>query len=508
MVYGTARKLYNRQAGLLAAMCLGTFGLYSAMAHMVTLDLTLATFVSGSLCAFLLGQHSAAGPARSRWMLAMYFCAAMATLTKGLPGMIVFSWLLLTWQWSELKTYCIPSGFVLLCVLVLPWHILVQLKHPEFFRYYVIDQQFLRYLTDLSKRHQPFWFIPTVLIGGLFPWMGFMVPAVISAWPKQWRQNNRGKNLETLSINNHNSRINRDNNPEIRSTHDSNSLIIKGISRSILTLSAKKDQAYYNLIHLFLLLWAGLIFLFFWKSNSQLIPYVLPIYPPLAILLGRYLDQVLGSSPQNRTHWGITFGLGTAFISSGILIAVGSTKLDLSEPSMIISLVLLSITALLPCLVRWRSSVLASLISLSVCASVFFISINFSYPPTDTRSVKSLALTLKPLIQKNDLIYSYQNYYQDLAVYLGRRVIIVDYYGELWHGIEHNDNPGQWLSLKEFWLRWSKPSRQFMILNINDYEAIQKEHRHQLYEIARNQHNILVSNFKDWAEAPIPHRYR
>ena len=43
---------------------------------------------------------------------------------------------------------------------------------------------------------------------------------------------------------------------------------------------------------LYLLLWVGLVLLFFSLSKSQLIPYILPIFPVLAVLVARYLAGV------------------------------------------------------------------------------------------------------------------------------------------------------------------------------------------------------------------------
>src|SRR6185369_13129700 len=42
-------------------------------------------------------------------------------------------------------------------------------------------------------------------------------------------------------------------------------------------------------VTLFFLLWAGLVFAFFSLSDSKLVPYILPVLPPLALLLGRDL---------------------------------------------------------------------------------------------------------------------------------------------------------------------------------------------------------------------------
>ena len=63
---------------------------------------------------------------------------------------------------------------------------------------------------------------------------------------------------------------------------------------------------------LFLLLWALLPFAFFSLSSSKLIPYILPVMPPLALLAARYLapcwDDV--SAAGLRAGTGVLFVLG------------------------------------------------------------------------------------------------------------------------------------------------------------------------------------------------------
>ena len=89
--------------------------------------------------------------------------AALATMTKGLigivfPGMIIFFWLLIFNHWRRIKSYRIISGIILFLIIAAPWHILVQLKNPEFFHYYFINQQFLRFSTNVAGRDQAIWF--------------------------------------------------------------------------------------------------------------------------------------------------------------------------------------------------------------------------------------------------------------------------------------------------------------------------------------------------------------
>ncbi len=435
LAYTTARKLYSRRTGVLSALILGTFGLYSTMAHMVTLDMSLSFFLSATFCCFILGNQHPAGSRRNRYMWAMYFFAALATLTKGLigiifPCMIIFTWILFTGQWREIKTYCIPSGFLLLAIITIPWHVLVQLKNPEFFKYYFLDQQFLRFLTTAEKRSQPLWFLPAVLLGGMFPWTGLLFPALTQSFHQ--------------------------------------------ISKTTL----------------FLYLWAGLIFLFFWISKSQLIPYVLPIYFPLCILIGKYLDW----SIENPHHWGVRASLAVTFLLCIAALIVGGFTLDFTQVTIDITYGLLLASLVITFFIAWKRSWLNTLITLGLSTSLFFLSFNFSYPPTDTRSIKELGVALKPLLNNNDLVYSFHNYYQDLPVYLNRRVIMVDFYGEIWFGLEHTNHKGLWMTDKEFWSSWSKPTRQFMIMSLDEYDSIIKDHADQVFEIKRHHNNVLVSN--------------
>src|SRR5262249_22217637 len=54
--YITARKIYDRLTGLLAALILGTSLLYFVMVHMVSMDLTVTIFLTISLYFYLLGS--------------------------------------------------------------------------------------------------------------------------------------------------------------------------------------------------------------------------------------------------------------------------------------------------------------------------------------------------------------------------------------------------------------------------------------------------------------------
>ena len=442
LVYAGARNLYGRRVGLMSAGVLATCSIYTAMSQMVTLDMTMATLLSGTLFCFILGNVIPPGSRRSAFMYAMYTFAGLATLTKGLigiilPGIIIFSWLLLTQRWRDLKTYCLPKGSLLFLLITLPWHIAVAIQNPEFFQFYFIDQQFLRYLTDSTGRNQPLWFLPLSLFGGMFPWLGFLIPAVPYSWPR-WRR----------------------------------------------TPEAEQPA-------LFLLLWAGVITVFFWPSNSFLTPYVLPILPPLAIIIGRYLDWAIDHAP----HWGVRFGVIIFCLCGLVFGTVGLMRFGVALPLMNFSFALLAVAIFVIFWLFLRKSLVHTVVGIMMVMSLFLTSLKLSYPLTDKRSVKGLAMILKPLIKNGDEVNSYMEYYQDLPFYINQNVVIVHFYGELKHGIAYTDLKGKWLQNSAFWERWRHANRQYMIIGLKSFDEAKLEHPEvKLVEIARTERNVLVTN--------------
>lgn len=166
--YFAARKLYDRKTGLFAAITLSTSLLYFVLARVITLDMSVSVFISFALFSFIL-----------RYYYWVYIFAALAVLAKGLigiifPGSIILLWLIYTGHWKILRECKLISGTLIFLAITLPWHILVQIKNPEFFNYYFITQQFSRYLTMSAGRYEPIWYFVPMLLLGLFPWTGFL----------------------------------------------------------------------------------------------------------------------------------------------------------------------------------------------------------------------------------------------------------------------------------------------------------------------------------------------
>jgi 4-amino-4-deoxy-L-arabinose transferase-like glycosyltransferase len=202
------------------------------LARTVILDMSLTLFVTLSLCAFYQAVHCERAQRRRLWCLLLYAALGVATLIKGLvgvviPGMVFFSYLLLSHRWEVLpRIYLIP-GALLFIAIVLPWYLWVDARNGGYLHYYLWEEHFRRFTTAEFDRSEPWYYFILVLLVGFFPWTLLLPMAIKDAWQRRF-----------------------------------------------------DDRTCY------LILWIALPLLFFSASNSKLPHYILPIFPALAILTG------------------------------------------------------------------------------------------------------------------------------------------------------------------------------------------------------------------------------
>jgi len=124
---------------------------------------------------------------RTPWLaLIMFgFFLGLAVLAKGPAGIIlsggaIFFWALFTKRRREAFRLFHPAAIAAFCVSALPWYILCARRNPDFFRIFIIEHNFKRYLTPEFQHTQPFWFYAPVLLLAFLPWTGIMLWTVIA----------------------------------------------------------------------------------------------------------------------------------------------------------------------------------------------------------------------------------------------------------------------------------------------------------------------------------------
>ena len=126
---------------------------------------------------------------RTPWLALILFgfFLGLAVLAKGpaaiiLSGGAVFFWALITKRWRDAFRLLHPIAIAAFCATALPWYILCARRNPDFFRIFIIEHNFKRFLTPEFQHIQPFWYYGPILCVGLFPWIGMTFSAVLNGF--------------------------------------------------------------------------------------------------------------------------------------------------------------------------------------------------------------------------------------------------------------------------------------------------------------------------------------
>lgn len=242
LAWYVANRLRGPPAGGYAAAVLASAGIYVALGHVNTLDMGVTFFLSAAVFAIVLAQRDATPEReRRRWMLAAWAACAAATLSKGLIGIVlpagaVVLYALIQRDAALLTRLHLRWGMALFLALAAPWFIAVSAANAEFARYFFYQEHIERFLTRMHGHEGPLWYYIPVVVGGLVPWAIVLAPALPAAW------------------------------------------------------SADRAARFRPLR--FLLVWAAAVLLFFSAAGSKLAPYVLPLIPALAVVVGAALPSV------------------------------------------------------------------------------------------------------------------------------------------------------------------------------------------------------------------------
>lgn len=239
--YLIGQKLFNRLTGFLAATTLLSAVHYLYYSRNGMLDVSVTLFITLTIYFFIRARESGR---KLDWAM-VGVTAGLGVMTKDIIGLlglgVIITFSLLDYlRLKNKKPYQVKKNCYLLfaiCFLLiaLPWHLIMTLKWgAAFWDVYFVGHVFGRAFTDAQGKTQPLLWYLTVIKVGYRIWA---LPALGGLF-----------------------------------------LIIAKI--------AKKDWRY-----LLLGLWLIVIFTFFSISRSKLIWYLIPIYPALAVIAGRFLER-------------------------------------------------------------------------------------------------------------------------------------------------------------------------------------------------------------------------
>ncbi len=448
VTFSLGKRLFGQRAGFLSAIILISCLGYPALARILSTDIIFSFFCL--LCYLFFIQKS---------YLLFYLSMALGFMTKGPVVFVIvilpiFVFLIYEKEIRTFKEMHLGWGALLFSVVGLPWFIYGIILNKGLLNNWIIHQTLGRIVREMK---QPFYFFIPVLIGLFFPWIFFLIPA---------------------------------------------------LKRHLSFRRASLDKVSSKVLLLFF--WFILPFLFFSCIGKKLIPYILPLLAPLAIIVARLWDEtfdnpkMLSAKIFAASYYIYLLCLGILLVGMlGFLFLGFDYKLDIEAARLnIIAMSIVLAAGGLMSLSFFRSKKVARLFWTITMTSAFFFLTAIDLQPKIERniskSIKGLALKIKEDLRPEDKVVNYRCFLKSLPFYLARRTIVV----ERQRNISYEESPEQWQDYllkdkKELYrLLSAKDFKVYCITYTWEFEKIKKEYPKPLYLLGKAGKYVLFANKK------------
>jgi len=436
LVWFAGLRLFGREAAGYAALLLSSSLLYVLMAHINTLDMGVTFFLTLGIAGLLLAQAQADTAKRRNWMLVAWAGMALAVLSKGLmgiilPGAALFIYCLVQRDFGVLKRMHWLPGLAVFFAITAPWFVLVMQANPEFFERFFIYEHFQRFTTTVHGRYHPWHYFIPILLAGALPWTVLMFDAAFRCVI----DGRRGRN------------------------------------------SSLPDKMFNT--QRFLLIWAVFIYIFFSISGSKLPSYLLPMFPVLALLMGKRIAEMRA----RVLFWQVTPAILVALALLGLALNVGQLadtpgQIELYPhygPWLVVA-ALVSLAGLSTgMLLLWREKkpVAVAVLALSALLSAQ-IALSGYETVARERSAKHIAEAIRGEVKPDIPFYSVLTYEQTLPFYLKRTFTLVQYQDEMAYGIQQE--PQRWVpTIEKFAGVWAAQREALAIMPVYAYALLQQQ---------------------------------
>ena len=288
LVYLFIARYVSIRAAVIGALSLVVAPLFVLTAREAITDMPLALFMAGSQMAFFHAYRTK----RFSFAIGAYVLLGLAIMTKGpvgivLPVAIVFFYHLLR---GELKTamhfYRPFVAALVVGVIAIPWFAVeIMQTKGEYFQEFIVRENFQRFTAVVDKHKQPVWYHLAAMFAGYFPFSLYLPQILI-------RQGRRAMALFTLKE------------------------PLKQKYAALQNYLAALNDA--ESLYIYSLIWAIFVLGFYSVSVSKLLPYTLPGFPAMAILVAGELESAFVSLSFARLFYPILAAL-LVYAGAGLL---------------------------------------------------------------------------------------------------------------------------------------------------------------------------------------------
>jgi len=265
--YAAASRYFGTTAAIIAGLSLVTAPLFVGTAREAITDMPLALFMACAQLAFFRGFESSS----PRFSYLAWVMVGLAVMTKGpvgliLPMAILFGYHLLRGDLKEaFKRYKVIWGLLIVALIAVPWFAVeIYVTKGAYYQEFIVRENFQRFTANVDAHKQPVWYHLAAMFVGFMPFAIYLPQAL-------WR------------------------------------FLIKCRNMVIMTLSAGKDtKTRYEFVTTYLrqmsipqsllfycAIWSLGTLVFFSMSVSKLLPYTLPAFPALSLIVCAAIDTAI-----------------------------------------------------------------------------------------------------------------------------------------------------------------------------------------------------------------------
>jgi 4-amino-4-deoxy-L-arabinose transferase-like glycosyltransferase len=265
------------RAAIPASLTLVSAPLFVGTAREAITDMPLAFLMAGAQLAFFHAFQASS----KRYLYLAYVLTGLAVMTKGpvavvLPVAILGVYHLCCGDLLKAFRFYKPLvGALIIGFIALPWFATeILVTKGAYFNEFIMRENFQRFTSNVDSHKQPFWYHFAAMFGGYMPWTFLLAPALVQAL--------KALGAALLSIK-----------AQITASTGAQTGWPATYKKFALNLAAPSNLSLR--LSLYCLIWASVTVVFFSMSVSKLLPYTLPAFPSLAILVALYLEGLFAA---------------------------------------------------------------------------------------------------------------------------------------------------------------------------------------------------------------------
>lgn len=181
---------FNRRVGLMALFFLAGSVEFYALSRTLCADMIMTFWSTAAIAAFAYVTCRIKRPTTFHF-LPFFALMGIAFATKGPMGIVVPICMAIGWQWHTRRHadgLNIPwlIGMLLTFAIASAWFLVVALRYPELWSYFLKHELIDRFFSDIHGRSKPFWFFLPVLVSAWMPWSPLAIPLVFKKFGATW----------------------------------------------------------------------------------------------------------------------------------------------------------------------------------------------------------------------------------------------------------------------------------------------------------------------------------